>query len=67
MAIPNTALELATEDVVVPGDAIGNFGVDARGEEEGPDILDCQVNGGDAHDEADNSERLLAYIHLRIP
>lgn len=42
MAIPNTALGRATEDVVVPGDAMGNFGVDARGEEEGSDILDCQ-------------------------
>ncbi len=42
MAIPNTALELSTEDVVVPGDAMENFVVDARGEGEGPDILDCQ-------------------------
>lgn len=38
----HTALERATSNVAIPGDAVGYFGVDVQAEEKALTVLDCQ-------------------------
>jgi len=51
----DTAFGRAADVVAVPGDALGDVGVDAAGDEEDADVFDGVVLGGDEHDEADES------------
>lgn len=51
----DTAFGGAADVVAVPGDALGDIGVDAAGDEEDADVFDGVVLGGDEHDEADEA------------
>ena len=51
----DTAFGGAADVVTVPGDALGNVGVDAAGDEEDADVFDGVVLRGDEHDEADEA------------
>ena len=51
----DTAFGRAADVVAVPGDALGDVGVDAAGDEEDADVFDGVVLGGDEHDESDEA------------
>jgi hypothetical protein len=51
----DTAFGRAADVVAIPGDALGDVGVDSAGDEEDADIFDGVVLGGDEHDEADEA------------
>lgn len=52
-----SALQGAADVVAVPGDTLGDVGVDAAGEEKAAGVLDSIVVGDYEHQEADDSNR----------
>lgn len=53
----NTTLERATNVVAVPGDTLGNVGVDTAGDEESGEVLGTMGFDCSKDDEANDTER----------
>ena len=52
----DTSLERATDVVTVPGDTLGNVGVDTAGDKEGSKVLGVQVLGAEKDGETDDGD-----------
>lgn len=56
----DTTFDTSANVVAIPGDTLGNVGIDSHGEEETSGILDMGVLRSEQHDQTDNGDETEA-------